>query len=103
MIRTVSLRSRQEWREWAGMPEVAGRGVWVPRKTTGLSAPTGREPYRITQAGYDFLMKRTRLSTKTIQRIVDRLIDKGFIDIHEPADIYHRTSTVPRLQLPRGA
>jgi hypothetical protein len=42
-------------------------------------------------------MKRTRLSKKTIQRIVDRLIDKGFIAIEKPADIYQRTSTVYRV------
>jgi predicted transcriptional regulator len=55
------------------------------------------ESYRIVQAGYDFLMKRTRLSKKTIQRIVDRLIDKGFIAIEKPADIYLRSSTVYRV------
>ena len=56
-----------------------------------------RESYRIVQAGYDFLMKRTRLSKKTIQRIVDRLMDKGFIAIEKPADIYLRSSTVYRV------
>jgi predicted transcriptional regulator len=56
-----------------------------------------RETCRIVQAGYDFLMKRTRLSKKTIQRIVDRLIDKGFIAIEKPADIYLRSSTVYRV------
>jgi len=56
-----------------------------------------RENYRIAQAGYDYLMKRTRLSKKTIQRTVDRLIDKGFIAIDKPADIYQRTSTVYRV------
>jgi len=52
---------------------------------------------RIVQAGYDFLMKRTRFSKKTIQRIVDRLIDKDFIAIERPADIYQRTATVYRV------
>lgn len=56
-----------------------------------------REPCRIAQAGYDFLMKRTRLSKKTVQRIVDRLTEKGFIEIHERADIYRRTATVYRV------
>ncbi len=69
--------------------------LWAGK--SGVRAPAERESCRITQAGYDFLMKRTRLSKKTIQRIVDRLIDKGFIEIHEPADIYHRTSTVYRV------
>ena len=57
----------------------------------GVKSPSAfkeeRENHRIVQAGYDFLMKRTRLSKKTIQRIVDRLIDKGFIAIEKPADI----------------
>jgi predicted transcriptional regulator len=52
---------------------------------------------RIVQAGYDFLMKKTRFSKKTIQRIVDRLIDKDFIAIERPADIYQRTATVYRV------
>ena len=52
---------------------------------------------RIVQAGYDFLMKKTRLSKKTIQRIVDRLISKDFIAIERPADIYQRTATVYRV------
>jgi len=56
-----------------------------------------RENYRIAQAGYDYLMKRTRLSKKTVQRIVSRLIDKGFIAIDKAADIYQRTSTVYRV------
>jgi predicted transcriptional regulator len=64
-----------------------------------LNGGTGQEheSHRIAQAGYDFLMKRTHLSKKTIQRIVDRLIDKGFIAIERPADIYQRTSTVYRV------
>lgn len=55
------------------------------------------DAFRVTQAGYDALMKRSRLSKKTIQRTVDRLIDKGFLEIHTPADIYRRTSTVYRV------
>ena len=52
---------------------------------------------RIVQAGYDYLMKRTRLSKKTIQRVVDRLIHKDFIAIEKPADIYRRIPTVYRV------
>jgi len=55
------------------------------------------ESSRIVQAGYDYLSKRTRLSKKTIQRIVAKLIDKDFIAIERPADIYQRTSTVYRV------
>jgi predicted transcriptional regulator len=52
---------------------------------------------RIVQAGYDYLGRKTRLSKKTIQRIVAKLIDKDFIAIERPADIYQRTSTVYRV------
>ncbi len=56
-----------------------------------------RESFRVVQAGYDYLAKRTRLSKKTIQRIVAKLIDKDFIAIERPADIYQRTSTIYRV------
>ena len=69
--------------------------LWGVKSTPAFKEE--RESYRIVQAGYDFLMKRTRLSKKTIQRIVDRLMDKGFIAIEKPADIYLRTSTVYRV------
>ena len=52
---------------------------------------------RIVQAGYDYLMRRTRLSKKTIQRVIDRLIHKDFIAIEKPADIYRRIPTVYRV------
>ena len=58
---------------------------------------SGDEQSRIVQAGYHFLAKKTRLSKKTIQRIVDKLIHKGFIEIKEQADIYARTSTIYRV------
>jgi predicted transcriptional regulator len=56
-----------------------------------------RESFRIVQAGYDYLGKRTRLSKKTIQRIIAKLLDKDFITIEHPADIYERTATVYRV------
>ena len=61
--------------------------------------PNGKEDgsARIIQAGYDYLTKQTRLARKTIQRIVAKLIDKNFIEIAKPADIYQRTSTVYRV------
>lgn len=52
---------------------------------------------RLAQAGYDAIMKRTDLSKKTVQRVIDRLLDKEFIAIEVPADIYHRTSTTYRI------
>ena len=58
---------------------------------------TEGDTYRFTQAGYDYLMKKTRLSKKTVQRIIDRLIAKDFINIEQPADIYRRTATTYRV------
>ena len=52
---------------------------------------------RISQAGYDALVRQTRLSRKTIQRVVERLLGKEYIAIEKPADIYLRTSTVYRV------
>jgi predicted transcriptional regulator len=57
---------------------------------------------RISQAGYDYLVRHTRLSRKTIQRVIDRLIEKEYITIEKPADIYQRTATVYRVYHERG-
>ena len=64
-----------------------------------LSAPALRETKeaRSVQAGYDSLTKGTGFSRKTIQRTIDRLIAKHYIDIETPADIYRRTPTVYRV------
>jgi hypothetical protein len=56
-----------------------------------------REACRLVQAGYDYLVKRTRLSRKTIQRIVAKLIEKDFIQVDTRADIYQRSSTIYRV------
>lgn len=55
------------------------------------------ESCRIVQAGYDYLVKRSRLSRKTIQRIIAKLLEKDFITVEARADIYQRTSTVYRV------
>lgn len=55
------------------------------------------ESSRLVQAGYDYLVKRTRLSRKTIQRIVAKLLEKDFIEVDTRADIYQRTATVYRV------
>jgi hypothetical protein len=52
---------------------------------------------RSIQAGYDVLSKGTGFSRKTIQRTIDRLIAKHYIEIETPADIYRRTATVYRV------
>jgi hypothetical protein len=52
---------------------------------------------RSVQMGYDSLTKASGFSRKTIQRTIDRLIAKHYIEIETPADIYRRTSTVYRV------
>jgi predicted transcriptional regulator len=64
---------------------------------TAQDAGSSGDSARIVQAGYDYLMKRTRLSKKTIQRVIDRLIHKDFIAIEKPADIYRRIPTIYRV------
>jgi predicted transcriptional regulator len=56
-----------------------------------------REACRIVQAGYDYLVRRTRLARKTIQRIIAKLLEKDFIAVETRADIYLRTATVYRV------
>jgi hypothetical protein len=55
------------------------------------------EEDRLTRMGYAELASQSRVSKRTIQSIVERLIEKGFVHIHEPADIYHRKPTVYRV------
>ena len=57
----------------------------------------GQAETKTVQAGYDYIGKRTRLAKKTIQRIIAKLIEKDFIAIEKPADIYERTSTTYRV------
>ena len=52
---------------------------------------------RSVQMGYDSLTKASGFSRKTIQRTIDRLIAKHYIEIETPADIYRRTPTVYRV------
>ena len=64
-----------------------------------LSSPALRETVdtRSVQAGYESLTRQTGFSRKTIQRTIDRLIAKHFIEIETPADIYLRAPTVYRV------
>lgn len=62
-----------------------------------MSPGTTEDGERSAQAGYDLLVRKTQFSRKTIQRIIDKLLEKGFIEIQTPADIYARTSTVYRV------
>lgn len=53
-----------------------------------------QEEHRTVRMGYTELAMKSRVSKRTIQSIVERLIQKRFIRVVEAADIYHRRPTV---------
>jgi hypothetical protein len=71
----------------------AEESVYDTLWNASLIACDDRDSSRLVQAGYDYLVKRTRLSRKTIQRIVAKLLEKDFIEVDTRADIYHRQPT----------
>jgi hypothetical protein len=60
-------------------------------------ADKGQEPHRLAQMGYSELAKRSRVSKRSIQSVIDRLLEKRFIEIHRHADITCRKPTVYRV------
>ena len=64
--------------------------LWGPKKSSS-------EPYRRAQMGYSELAKRSRVSKRSIQSVIDRLIEKQFIAVDTPADITCRKPTVYRV------
>ena len=54
-------------------------------------------PSELSRPGTTIWAKRRALRRKTIQRIIAKLINKNFIAIEQPADIYQRSSTVYRV------
>src|SRR4029450_12209006 len=61
--------------------------LWGPKRKGEL------EEHRLVRMGYAELAAKSRVSKRTIQTVVDRLIDKRFITIAKRADIYHRGAT----------
>lgn len=75
--------------------------LWTANSLPAEAPGESDDPFRVVEAGYDYLVKRTHFSKRTIQRIVEKLIDKDFIAIERPADIYRRSSTVYRVFSPK--
>lgn len=71
--------------------------LWQGGSREGEESPTEAGRPRRVQAGYDALGRGTGFSKKTIQRNIEKLIEKGFVAIETPADIYRRTSTTYRV------
>jgi DNA-binding MarR family transcriptional regulator len=63
----------------------------------GVKKKAEQETHRLAQMGYSELAKKSRVSKRTIQSIVDRLIQKNFIQIEVPADILRRQPTVYKV------
>jgi hypothetical protein len=64
--------------------------LWGPEKNDS-------EPYRLSQMGYAYLARRSRVSKRSIQSVIDRLQEKRFISIETPPDILRREPTVYRV------
>jgi hypothetical protein len=56
-----------------------------------------REPYRFAQIGYSELAKRSGVTKRSIQSVIDRLLEKRFIAIETAADITTRRPTTYRV------
>ena len=64
------------------------------------TVPGPRGEGKSVQAGYEYLTRKTRFSRKTIQRTIDKLIEKGFLTIETPGDSYTRGATIYRVHAP---
>jgi len=53
--------------------------------------------FRVVSAGRKILARHSRLSTKTIQRVIPKLKAKDFIEVEQPANSYLGTPTVYRV------
>ena len=63
----------------------------------GVKKKAEHETHRLAQIGYSELAKKSRVSQRTIQSVIQRLIEKAFIQIERPADILRRQATVYRV------
>lgn len=52
---------------------------------------------KIVRAGYETLAKQTNMAKKTIQRLVPRLLNKGFIEISENPNFFNRTAAAYKV------
>jgi predicted transcriptional regulator len=63
----------------------------------GVKKKAEQETHRLAQMGYSELAKKSRVSKRTIQSIVDRLIQKNFIQIEVAADMTRRQPTIYKV------
>jgi hypothetical protein len=55
------------------------------------------DEHRMAQIGYSELARKSRVSKRTIQSVIDRLLAKAFIEVARPADILRRQPTIYRV------
>jgi hypothetical protein len=55
------------------------------------------DEFRLVRAGYDRISKAARITKRNAALIVDRLAEKGFLQVEHPADTLHRTPTQYRV------
>lgn len=109
----VATPVEQMWTTSSGDPIAAKKVRRIQAATDALSAaeekvyqvlwntvPGPRGEGKSVQAGYEYLTRKTRFSRKTIQRTIDKLIDKGFLTIEMPGDSYTRGATIYRVHAP---
>jgi DNA-binding MarR family transcriptional regulator len=73
----------------------AEKAIYRALLVLGEELPDGD---RMTCAGYHELCQQTRLSRKTIQRVVAKLIQKGLVLVGRQADIYTQRPTEYRVR-----
>lgn len=64
--------------------------LWGPKNLT-------RDEFRLVRLGYDRIAKVARLTKRNVALIIERLIDKGFVQLEQPADTLHRIPTQYRV------
>lgn len=74
----------------------------VHRALCANSTPAAQGDH-LCEMGYEHLCRQTQLSRKTVQRVVDKLVEKDLVAIQGQADIYTRRPTLYRVFSPAEA
>ena len=64
--------------------------LWGPKNTA-------RDETRLTEIGYTHIARQARITRRNAALIVERLHEKGFVQLDRPADILHRTPSRYRV------
>ncbi len=64
--------------------------LWGPKNAA-------KDETRLTEIGYTHIAKQARITRRNAALIVERLIEKGFVQLDRAADIFHRTPSRYRV------